>query len=193
MTVKIGAKNDGTLTAIDYKSLGSNGAYPYGAGTGTLAAYLYTCRQRSDRGHHGLHQRRQGAADARAGLSRRARGPSSRRWTSSPQKLDIDPVELRLQNIADGVPGRGRHALHLEPARGLPEKGAAEAFGWNDGPSDELRTTATSVAVSASPPASGATPAGRRRPSSSSSSPTAASTSTWAPPTSAPAPRPGPP
>ena len=28
MTVKIGATNDGTLTAIDYTSLGSTGAYP---------------------------------------------------------------------------------------------------------------------------------------------------------------------
>jgi CO/xanthine dehydrogenase Mo-binding subunit len=100
ITVKIGANKDGTLTAIDYRSLGSGGAYPSGAGTGTLAAYLYKCPNLRTEDTTVL---------INSGRARPMRAPGFPQgaWALEQvmdelaQKLDIDPVELRLKNLPE--------------------------------------------------------------------------------------------
>jgi xanthine dehydrogenase YagR molybdenum-binding subunit len=128
MTVKIGAKNDGTLTAIDYKSLGSTGAYPYHAGTSGQAAYLYTCpnMRTEDTTVH-----------TNAGKARPMRAPGypqcawalEQAMDELAQKLEMDPVDLRLKNIAEVLQvEEGRPFTSNQLAECL-RKGAAE-FGW---------------------------------------------------------------
>jgi xanthine dehydrogenase YagR molybdenum-binding subunit len=130
MTVKIGAKNDGTLTAIDYKSLGSSGAYPGGAGTGGQAAYLYTCpnMRTEDTTVH-----------INAGKARPMRAPGypqcswalEQAMDELAQKLEMDPIDLRLKNTADVLQvEEGREFTSNQLAECL-QKGAAE-FGWSE-------------------------------------------------------------
>ncbi len=128
ITIKIGVKNDGSLTAMDYKSLGSNGAYRYNASTSTMAVYLYTCPNiRAE----------DTTVYTNAGKARPMRGPGFPQcaWALEQvmdeiaQKLKIDPVDLRLKNIAemaqyeDGVPLTSNHLA------ACLRKGAKE-FGW---------------------------------------------------------------
>jgi len=128
ITIKIGAKNDGTLTAIDYQSLGSTGAYTYNAGTGTLAAYLYTCPNvRTE----------DTTVYTNTGKGRPMRGPGfpqgawvlEQAMDELAERLEIDPVDLRLKNIAevlqveDGIPYTSNQLAECL------RKGAAE-FGW---------------------------------------------------------------
>ena len=118
ITLKIGAKKDGTLTAIDYKSLGSGGAYPSGASTSTMATYLYRCPNL---------RTEDTTVCINAGRARPMRAPGFPQcaWALEQvidelaEKLDIDPVAFRLQNIADERPVRRRRAVDLQPARGL--------------------------------------------------------------------------
>jgi xanthine dehydrogenase YagR molybdenum-binding subunit len=128
MTVKIGAKEDGTLTAIDYKSLGSTGAYPYHAGTSGQAAYLYTCpnMRTEDTTVH-----------TNAGKARPMRAPGypqcawalEQAMDELAQKLEMDPIDLRLKNIAEVLQvEEGRPFTSNQLAECL-RKGAAE-FGW---------------------------------------------------------------
>ena len=84
MTVRIGAKNDGTLTAIDYKSLGSSGAYTWWPGTGGhdwphISTPAPICAPKTPRSTST--PARRGRCARRAIPS--ARGPSSRPWMSS--------------------------------------------------------------------------------------------------------------
>ena len=128
ITIKIGVKNDGSLTAMDYKSLGSNGAYRYNASTSTMAVYLYTCPNiRAE----------DTTVYTNTGKARPMRGPGFPQcaWALEQvmdeiaQKLKIDPVDLRLKNIAeiaqyeDGVPLTSNHLA------ACLRKGAKE-FGW---------------------------------------------------------------
>jgi xanthine dehydrogenase YagR molybdenum-binding subunit len=126
--VKIGANNDGTLTAIDYTSIGSTGAYPYNAGTGTLAAYLYECSnvRTEDTTVH-----------THTGKARPMRAPGFPQgaWALEQvmdelaEKLEIDPVEFRLKNLAEVLQaGEGVPYTSNQLAECL-RKGAAE-FGW---------------------------------------------------------------
>ncbi len=193
MTIKIGAKSDGTLTAIEYHSLGTGGAYPL--------------RRRDHRhAHLSLHMSPtcmrtvDTSVYTTAGKARpmRAPGVPQGAWSLEQamdelaRKLDMDPLELRLQNLATELQSATGHSLHLQSAPRLPRTRAPR-------PSDGRRrckappTRDTSAGVSGSQRACGSTPAVLRRPSSSNSSPTAAPTSTWAPPISAPGPRHGPP
>lgn len=130
MTVKIGAKKDGSLTAIEYTSLGSCGAYPSGAGSSTLAAYLYKCdnMRTTDTTVH-----------TNAGKARPMRAPGFPQgaWALEQAmdelagKLEINPLRFRLMNIATTLQrGEGRPFTSNELAACL-EKGA-EAFGWAD-------------------------------------------------------------
>ena len=83
--VKAGAKKDGTLVALETKTTGSGGAYS-GGGTGGVDYVfreLYLCPNVRCAEPERLHQRRTRASVPRARDIRRARGRSSRRWTSS--------------------------------------------------------------------------------------------------------------
>jgi len=130
MTVKIGAKKDGTLTAIDYRSLGSSGAYAYGADSSTLAAYLYTCPNL---------RTEDTTVYTNAGKARPMRAPGfpqgawalEQAMDELAQKLGADPVELRLKNIADVLQvEEGRPFTSNQLAECL-RKGAME-FGWSE-------------------------------------------------------------
>ena len=128
ITIKLGVKNDGTLTAMDYKSLGSNGAYRYNAGTSTMAAYLYTCpNMRTE----------DTTVYTNAGKARPMRGPGFPQCAWALEQvmdeiahtLDIDPVELRLKNIAEVAQYEGGVPLTSNHLKACLRKGAAE-FGW---------------------------------------------------------------
>jgi xanthine dehydrogenase YagR molybdenum-binding subunit len=130
MTVKIGATNDGMLTAIDYKSLGSSGAYSYGAGSSTLAAYLYTCPNiRTE----------DTTVYINAGKARPMRGPGfpqgawalEQAMDELSQKLDVDPIELRLKNTARELQVEGGIPFTSNQLAECLQKGAAE-FGWTE-------------------------------------------------------------
>jgi xanthine dehydrogenase YagR molybdenum-binding subunit len=128
MTIRIGAKKDGALTAIEYASTGSGGAYDGDAGTGALPAYLYQVAN--------LH-----AVDTtvhtNAGKTRpmRAPGVPQAAWALEQAmdelaaRLEMDPLELRLKNLPTTLqagPGLPFTSPHLREClvRG------AEAFGW---------------------------------------------------------------
>jgi xanthine dehydrogenase YagR molybdenum-binding subunit len=130
MTIKLGARSDGTLTAIESTSLGSGGAYRYNAGTGTLAAYLYRCPN--------LH-----ATDTtvytNAGKARPMRAPGFPQGAWALEQamdelaatLGMDPLELRLKNLADDVQERGGIPFTSNQLEACLREGAA-AFGWTE-------------------------------------------------------------
>ena len=130
ITVKIGAKSDGTLTAIDYHSHGSAGAYRYGAGTSAQAAYLYTCpNMRTEDVSVYTH----------TGKARPMRAPGFPQCSWSLEqtmdelaaKLGMDPVEFRLQNLLTELQrGDGMPFTSNQLAACLTE--GAKAFGWEE-------------------------------------------------------------
>lgn len=140
MTVKIGAKKDGTLTAIRFTGLGTGGAYPAG-GTSLLdwlARDLYTCPNVSTE-----------LTDVfiNAGPARpfRAPGHPQGSWALEQamdelaEKLDLDPVEIRLKNIPEVSQARGDRPFTTTGLEECIRKGAEE-FGWEEarrkGPGD---------------------------------------------------------
>jgi xanthine dehydrogenase YagR molybdenum-binding subunit len=131
MKVKIGATSDGKLTAIDYRSLGSTGAYRYHASTGTLAAYLYQCDNvRTE----------DTTVYTNAGKARpmRAPGVPQGAWALESAmddlagELGLDPLTFRLQNLSTELQNEARLPFTSNDLKGCLEKGA-EAFGWRDG------------------------------------------------------------
>ena len=130
ITVKIGAKNDGTLTAIDYTSLGSGGAYPSGAGTSTMAAYLYRCPNL---------RTQDTTVCINAGRARPMRAPGfpQSAWALEQaidelaEKLEIDPIAFRLQNLAENVQAGDGIPFTSNQLAACLEAGA-EAFGWKE-------------------------------------------------------------
>jgi xanthine dehydrogenase YagR molybdenum-binding subunit len=130
MTVKIGAKNDGTLTAIEYTSLGSNGAYRYNAGTSTLAAYLYRCANVRTEDI---------TVYTNAGKARPMRAPGFPQgaWALElamdevSEKLDIDPLAFRLKNLATELQRDPPLPYTSYQLAACLEQGA-EAFGWDE-------------------------------------------------------------
>ncbi len=130
MTIRIGAKTDGSLTAIDYASLGSTGAYTYNAGTGALAAYLYQCPNM---------RTVDTTVYTNTGKARPMRAPGfpqgawalEQAMDELAAKLDRDPVEFRLQNITtEAQIGEGMPFTSNQLAACLTE--GAEAFGWKE-------------------------------------------------------------
>ena len=130
MTVKIGAKKDGTLTAIEWRSIGSGGAYPDGAGTSFLATDLYTCPNVRTVDENV-------AINAGRARAMRAPGFPQGAWALEQAmdalagKLGIDPVELRLKNVPKVSQRRGNQPY---TSTGLAEclSGGAKAFGWEE-------------------------------------------------------------
>jgi xanthine dehydrogenase YagR molybdenum-binding subunit len=128
ITVKIGATADGRLTAIDYTSLGSTGAYTYNAATSTMAAYLYTCPNL---------RTEDVTVYTNAGKARPMRAPGfpqcawalEQAMDELAHRLDIDPVDLRLKNIANVVQAEGGIRLTSNHLADCLRRGAAE-FGW---------------------------------------------------------------
>lgn len=130
MRVKLGARKDGTLTAVEFVSWGAAGAYPAGTDTGFMAADLYLCPnvRTEDNG-----------AYVNAGRARPMRAPGFPQcaWALEQaldelaRKLGIDPVELRLANVPK-VSQRRENQPYT--STGLAEclKEGAAAFGWKE-------------------------------------------------------------
>ena len=84
LTLKAGAKKDGTLTALELVTLGTSGAYPEDASNGFQVTDLYLCPNvRTEETNVFIH-----AGKARAfrapGLPAVLLGPRAGRWTRSP-------------------------------------------------------------------------------------------------------------
>lgn len=130
MTVKIGAKKDGTLTAIEFSSIGSGGAYPDGASTSFLATDLYTCPNVRTVDENV-------AINAGRARAMRAPGFPQGAWALEQAmdelalKLGIDPVALRLKNVPKVSQRRGNQPY---TSTGLAEclRDGAKAFGWEE-------------------------------------------------------------
>jgi xanthine dehydrogenase YagR molybdenum-binding subunit len=130
MKVRIGAKKDGTLTAIDYHSTSTGGAYPSGADTGFMAADLYLCPNVRTEDVN---------AYVNAGRARAFRAPGFPQcaWALEQAmdelagKLGMDPVELRLKNVPKVSQRRGNQPY---TSTGLAEclREGAKAFGWSE-------------------------------------------------------------
>jgi xanthine dehydrogenase YagR molybdenum-binding subunit len=137
--IKAGVKKDGTLTAIDYRSSGTPGAYPGGTGTAFQAAELWTCPnvRTEDVGIY-----------TNAGRARAFRAPGfpQASWALE-QMMDalargigMDPVAFRLKNVP-AVSQRRDNQPYTSTglARCLAE--GAKAFGWgtkSKGPADAV-------------------------------------------------------
>jgi xanthine dehydrogenase YagR molybdenum-binding subunit len=133
MTLKAGAKQDGTLTAMEFSCSGTGGAYPAG-GTALvdwLVRDLYTCSNV-----------RTEATDVftHAGPARpfRAPGHPQGAWAleqmldALAEALKMDPVELRLKNIPTYSQAReGNPPYTTTGLRECLEEGA-RAFRWKE-------------------------------------------------------------
>jgi xanthine dehydrogenase YagR molybdenum-binding subunit len=128
-TVKVGAKKDGSLTALSAYATGAVGAYPGGATSASLVRNLYRCPNvRTE----------EVSVLINAGKERAFRAPGFPQcaWAleqtidALAQSLGIDPVELRTRNIpivAQG--GRPRRPFTSTGLRACLTEGA-KAFGW---------------------------------------------------------------
>ncbi|HSW29872.1 MAG TPA: xanthine dehydrogenase family protein molybdopterin-binding subunit [Longimicrobiales bacterium] len=131
MRVKIGAKRDGTLTAIEYAATGTGGAFQAGGTSGLdfIVRDLYACPNV----HSELQDIFINAGPARA---MRAPGHPQCAWAVEQtmdllaEKLGMDPIELRLKNIPTVSQSRGDIPY---TTTGLAEclRRGAEAFGWS--------------------------------------------------------------
>jgi xanthine dehydrogenase YagR molybdenum-binding subunit len=129
ITLKAGAKKDGTLTALEARLMGPAGAYPAGATSPYQIGDLYACPNvRYETTHVLIH----------AGRARAFRAPGFPpcNWAleqvvdALAAKLGLDPVEMRLRNVAttsqlnDNAP---------YTSTGLAEclREGAKTFGWS--------------------------------------------------------------
>jgi CO/xanthine dehydrogenase Mo-binding subunit len=131
MTVKAGIKRDGTLTALEFRVLGTGGAYTAG-GTSLadwLARDLYTCPNV-----------RTTSTDVfiNAGPARAFRAPGHPQgaWAleqmmdALAEAIELDPVQLRIKNIPSFSQAREGNPPYTSTAfKECLELGAA-AFGW---------------------------------------------------------------
>jgi xanthine dehydrogenase YagR molybdenum-binding subunit len=130
MKVKIGAKKVGTLTAIEFSSTGTGGAYPAGANTSFMATDLYTCPNVKSEDANVF---------VNAGRARAFRAPGFPQcaWALEQAmdelagKLGLDPVELRLKNIPKVSQRRGNQPY---TSTGLADclREGAKTFGWTE-------------------------------------------------------------
>jgi xanthine dehydrogenase YagR molybdenum-binding subunit len=132
MRLKAGVKKDGTLTAFDFECTGASGAYPAG-GTALvdwLIRDLYTCKNVRCRSED---------VYINAGPARpfRAPGHPQGSWAleqvmdTLAEKIGMDPVALRLQNIPAVSQGRGNIPYTTTGLKDCIEQGAAK-FGWQE-------------------------------------------------------------
>jgi len=132
MKLKAGVKKDGTLTALEYRALGTGGAYP-ADGTSSvdwLVRDLYTC----------LNVRTE-TTDVyiNAGPARPFRAPGHPQcaWAleqmmdALAEAIGMDPVELRLKNVPSFSQARKNIPYTTTGLRQCLEEGA-HAFGWKE-------------------------------------------------------------
>ncbi len=132
MKIKAGVKKDGNLTALEYKALGTGGAYPAGGTSNVdwLVRDLYTCPNvRTETTDVFIH----------AGPARPFRAPGHPQcaWAleqmmdTLAEAIGMDPVELRLKNVPSHSQGRGNIPYTSTGLRQCLEEGA-RTFGWEE-------------------------------------------------------------
>jgi CO/xanthine dehydrogenase Mo-binding subunit len=128
LTIKAGAKKDGTLVALEMKALGTGGAYPYLPTSGYLVADLYTCPNVAVEQDNVF-------INAGPGRPFRAPGYPPCSWAleqtidALAEKLGMDPVELRLKNVPVVSQQRGGVPYTSTGLADCLRRGA-EAFSW---------------------------------------------------------------
>ncbi len=128
LTVRAGAKKDGTLVALEMKALGTGGAYPHMPTSAYLVTDLYACPNVAVEEDNVF-------TNTGPGRPFRAPGFPPCAWAleqtidALAEKLRIDPVELRLKNVPSVSQQRGGVPY---TSTGLAEclRRGAEAFGW---------------------------------------------------------------
>jgi xanthine dehydrogenase YagR molybdenum-binding subunit len=128
ITIKAGAKKNGTLTALDGNFVGASGAYPTGATSGYLLLDLYTCANV---------RVTEASVLINAGQARAFRAPGypQAAWALEQvmdelaAKLGIDAVEFRLRNIPTVSQTRAGQPY---TSTGLADclRQGADKFGW---------------------------------------------------------------
>ncbi|NJD18288.1 MAG: xanthine dehydrogenase family protein molybdopterin-binding subunit, partial [Gemmatimonadetes bacterium] len=131
MRVKLGAKRDGTLTALEFYANGTGGANQAGGVSGVdfVVRDLYTCPN--------VHSELQDIY-INAGPARpfRAPGHPQGAWALEQamdllaEKLGMDPIELRLKNVPTVSQSRGDIPYTTTGFADCLRQGA-EAFGWS--------------------------------------------------------------
>ncbi|MFQ5769651.1 MAG: xanthine dehydrogenase family protein molybdopterin-binding subunit [bacterium] len=125
--LKVGAKNDGALTAMNHHSYGAVGAYPSGAGCSWPLRTLYKCPNIRTEEYNVI---------INAGRGRPFRAPGHVQGIFAlesildevAEKLQMDPLEFRLRNYTD-IDEVSNHPYTSKRLREAYEKGA-EAIGW---------------------------------------------------------------
>jgi CO/xanthine dehydrogenase Mo-binding subunit len=129
LTLKAGAKKDGTLTALQLTGLGTGGAYPAGSGTGYQVMDLYLCPnvkvEETD-------------VFINAGKARPFRAPGfpqcswalEQTMDALAEKIGMDPVALRLKNVPAVSQRRKVPFTSTGLARCVEE--GSKAFGWSE-------------------------------------------------------------
>jgi len=128
LTLRAGARKDGTLTALQLTSLGTGGAYPEGTSAGYLVSDLYTCP------HVKIEET---AVYVNAGKARAFRAPGfpqgawalEQTMDALALKLGMDPLALRLKNVPTVSQRRNNLPFTSTGLRQCLEDGA-KAFGW---------------------------------------------------------------
>ena len=161
-TVKVGVKNDGTITAIHATTLMDTGAY-LASGPGVVrragqgALYLYRCPNVRYDGYL-VYTNQPSAASYRALGAPQGHFALEVTMNHIADTLGIDPLEFRLRNhvgiegqagervtpaneIIDTQPVEGGIPFSSNGLRECLEKGAA-AFGWNDRKADDSHSEA---------------------------------------------------
>jgi xanthine dehydrogenase YagR molybdenum-binding subunit len=130
LKMKVGAKKDGTLTALQMTGIGTGGAYPEGSDAGYLASDLYLCPNvRIEETNVYIN-----AGKARAF---RAPGFPQGAWAleqamdALAQKLGMDPLALRLRNVTKVSQRRGGVPYFSTGLAQCLQEGA-KAFGWDE-------------------------------------------------------------
>ncbi len=130
LKMKAGAKRDGTLTALQLTGLGTGGAYPEGSDAGYLTSDLYLCPNVKIEETN---------VYINAGKARAFRAPGFPQgaWAleqlmdALAQKLEMDPLALRLKNVPAVSQRRGNLPY---TSTGLAQclQDGAKAFGWEE-------------------------------------------------------------
>jgi len=130
--VKAGVKKDGTITAIDWKSSGTPGAYPNNTNTAFQAADLWTCANvRTE----------EAGVYTNAGRARAFRAPGfpQANWAleqmmdALARAIGMDQVAFRLKNVPTVSQRRGNQPYTSTGLAGCLGEGA-KAFGWGTKP-----------------------------------------------------------
>jgi CO/xanthine dehydrogenase Mo-binding subunit len=136
MTMKMGVKKDGTLTAVQLTNVASPGAYSADASVGFQAAELYKCP-------NVLVTESFYYTNAGRGRPFRAPGFPAGNWSLEQtmdilaEKIGMDPIEFRLKNFTDQSQTRNVPYTSTGLRECLTQ--GAEAFGWR-----QARTSAKS-------------------------------------------------